>query len=120
MNVPRRKQRGISWREQFKPFALSAEIGLLIKSLIEKNNAYLANLLNTSSLSHFEELPLFPNWNVIKREKLNFETIVKQPESHYTAAEFRSWLDKIVSNLKIPSERTGKSLRIFPTRLRRT
>ena len=30
LNVPRRKQRGISWREQFKPFALSAEIGMEI------------------------------------------------------------------------------------------
>lgn len=120
LNVPRRKQRGISWREQFKPFALSAEIGFLIKNLIENNNTYLSNLLNTPLLSHFEELPLFPKWNVIKREKLNFETIVKQAESHHTAAELRAWLDKIVSNLKIPSERTGKSLRIFPTRLRRT
>ena len=115
LNVPRRKQRGINWREQLKPFALSTEIGLLIKNLIEQNKSQLYKLFNISSLSNFEELPLFPKWDVIKaslNEGDNAETTVKKPEIHYVAATLRTWLKTIVSNLEIPSERTGKSLKV--------
>ncbi len=123
LNVPRRKQRGINWREQFKLFALSTEIGLLVKSLIEHNKSHLYRLLNAPSLSNFEEFPLFPKWSAVKAVKggaSNMEAIARGPETHHISAELRSWLDAIVSSLEIPSERTGKRLRVFPTRLRRT
>lgn len=125
LNVPRRKQRGIYWREQFKPFALSKDNGLLLTSLIEKNKYRLYRLLNTPCLSNFEEFPLFPNWDVIEATAKagglqNIEDIIKTPEGHHIAPELSSWLDAVVSGIDIPSERTGKRLRVFPTRLRRT
>lgn len=123
LNVPRRKQRGINWREQFKPFALTIEIGLLVKSLIEKNTFRFLKLFNISSLSNIEELPIFPRWSVINavKEKLqDAKSVIQEPELHHVSTELRFWLDTIVSSLEIPSERTGKNLKVFPTRLRRT
>lgn len=123
LNVPRRKQRSINWREQFKPFALTTEIGLLVKNLIENNTLRFLKLFNISSLSNIEELPLFPRWSVIKtakEETQNVNNVLQKPEIHHLSPELRSWLDAIVSSLEIHSERTGKRLRVFPTRLRRT
>lgn len=123
LNVPRRKQRGINWREQFKLFALTTEIGLLVKNLIEKNTLRFLELFNISSLSNIGELPLFPRWSVIKAIKAKLKdakNVIQQPELHHVSTELRFWLDTIVSRLEIPSERTGKKLRVFPTRLRRT
>lgn len=123
LNVPRRKQRGINWREQFKPFALATEIGLLVKNLIEKNTLRFLKLFNISSLSNIGELPLFPRWSVLKAAKEELQdvnNVLQQPEIHHLSPELRSWLDAIVSSLEIHSERTGKRLRVFPTRLRRT
>lgn len=123
LNVPRRKQRGVSWREQFKPFALTTDIGLLIKKLIESNTYRFLQLFNISSLSNIGELPLFPRWSVIKEvqeETQDVNNALQKPEIHYLSPELRSWLDAIVYSLEIHSERTGKQLRVFPTRLRRT
>lgn len=36
LNVPRRKQQGLDWRKQFKPFALSVEVGALLENSIQK------------------------------------------------------------------------------------
>lgn len=123
LNVPRRKQRGINWREQFKPFALTTEIGSLVKNLIEKNTLRFFKLFNISSLSNIEELPLFPKWSVLKaakEETRDVNNALQKPEIHHLSTELRFWLDAIVSSLEIHSERTGKRLRVFPTRLRRT
>jgi integrase len=123
LNVPRRKQRGINWREQFKPFALTNEIGLLLKKLIEENTSYFLQLFNISCLSNIEQLPIFPRWHIIqtaKTETQDVRNIILKPEAHYLSSELRRWLDSVVSHLEIPSERTGKHLRVFPTRLRRT
>ncbi|HDV6632643.1 TPA: site-specific integrase [Legionella pneumophila] len=123
LNVPRRKQRGIHWREQFKPFALSTDLGLLIKNLIEKNSSLFLKLFNISSLCNIEELPIFPRWNLIKatqKESKDVNTVLKKPEIHHLSSELRFRLDTIVSSLEIHSERTRKRLRVFPTRLRRT
>lgn len=123
LNVPRRKQRGINWREQFKPFALATEIGLLVKDLIEENTLRCLKLFNISSLSNIKELPLFPRWGALKaakEETQNVNHILEKPEIHHLSTELRFWLDSVVSSLEIHSERTGKQLRVFPTRLRRT
>jgi len=123
LNIPRRKQRGVNWREQFKPFAMSIEIGILLTRLIEENKTRLFALCNISSLSNFNEFPLFPKWTVIQtaaKDTLRIETCFNSPEAHHTTDDLRARMDTIISSLEIPSERTGKHLRVFPTRLRRT
>ena len=123
LNVPRRKQRSTNWREQFKPFALSVENGLLLKELIGQHRSKLLTLFHISTISDMDELPIFPKWIAIKaanEKTLTFKQTIENPDAHYHSAELRFWLDKIVSKLAINSERTGKQLRIFPTRLRRT
>jgi hypothetical protein len=92
LNVPRRKQRGINWREQFKPFALTTEIGSLVKNLIEKNALRFFKLFNISSLSNIEELPLFPKWSALKtakEETQNVNNVLQKPEMHHLSTRQR-------------------------------
>lgn len=124
LNIPRRKQRGHKWREEFKLFALSSDIGLLLTRVIQEHKIRLFALCNISSLSNFDEFPLFPKWTIFEANNnnilKNIETFIKTPEAHHTTHDLRSRMDAIVLGLNIPSERTGKPLRVFPTRLRRT
>ncbi len=124
LNIPRRKQRGTNWRQQFRPFALSPSIGSLVIRLIEQHKTHLLAFYNVSSLANFDEFPLFPKWSAIvalpKDSERHLETIIKSPDFHHTAHTISTCTNAIISRLDIPSERTGKRLRVFPTRLRRT
>ena len=125
LNVPRRKQRGISWREQFKPFALALDLGTLINRYIEASKKSLLKASKDVALDNFLEFPFFPNWGFIENHihtqgLRNIKTFIESPEVHCTAGDLSIRLNKVVSTLNISSERTGLKLRIFPTRLRRT
>lgn len=125
LNVPRRKQRGINWRKQFKAFALVPEIGVALKALIEQNTMKLSAHTGNLSKNLVDELPVFPDWKIIEeafnaQPAINVDGTLKTQEFHHLTNHLRSWLDKVVSALEIHSERTGKTLRVFPTRLRRT
>jgi len=124
LNVPRRKQRGCHWREQFRPFAMNEEIGSLIVRVIEEHKARLFASCDISSVTNFEEFPLFPKWSAIKaltdRSQKNIEILIKGPHFHSITDDLRYRMDTIISSLNVHSERTGKRLRVFPTRLRRT
>lgn len=123
LNVPRRKQRGIGWRQQFKPFALTKDVGALIEAIIEQNKARLSRLLGDVKNSQYHDLPIFPRWNVIEdlaKYGSNLELEIQTPALHRVTDDLRLSLDKVISVLNITSERTGDILNIFPTRLRRT
>jgi integrase len=125
LNVPRGKQRGTSWREEFKSFALTLEIGTPLKTLIKNNQARFSQLIGNVSQSDLDQLPIFPNWNSIKKmfKKESLEVnceLLKGQEFHHVTADLRLQLAHVVDCLNVPSERTGQNLRIFPTRLRRT
>jgi integrase len=126
LNIPRRKVRGSEWRKQFKAYALSTDNGMLISSLIKENKIRFCMLLKVSEPpDYFEDLPLFPKWTQMEKQ---FETggakwlraYINTPEAHHITIDLRKRLDDVVLGLKIPSERTGEHLRVFPTRLRRT
>ncbi len=123
LNVPRRKQRGKSWRAEFKTFALSPEIGSLIKSYIEKNRTMMNNLAINISLSK-EEIPIFPAWRKIKEiastSIAEFDLLLQTEACHRVTSDLSLELKNTINALLIPSERTGKPLKVFPTRLRRT
>jgi integrase len=126
LNVPRSKQRGGSWRDSFKPFALVSEMGIALKAMVEKNHleffAYIGADLKNSS----DEIPIFPNWEVIKDVANNgvssedIRSLMKIDAFHQNTNQLNLWLNKVVKSLSVHSERTGKNLRVFPTRLRRT
>lgn len=126
VNVPRGKQRGSSWRDQFTPFALVPEIGVALKALND-SNLFKFSALSGGSCQYFvHELPVFPNWKKIK-ETLGSVTkpdelrlILKSQEFHRATSTLSKQLDKVVSILEVHSERTGTNLKVFPTRLRRT
>lgn len=122
LNIPRRKQRGKNWRAEFKAFALTPEIGSLIKSHIEQNKTKLNKLITNISVTEKEELPIFPAWEKIQESTSIAEVhlLLQTQESHRATNDLSLELKKTISALLIPSERTGKPLKVFPTRLRRT
>jgi integrase len=125
LNIPRRKQRGVSWREQFKAFALAPEIGISLIALIDKNRIRFSSSVANVSRSVVDEMPIFPNWAVVEEafqdaSSGNIQSLLRSQEFHHVTDGLRIKLDKVVSSLEIHSERTGERLRVFPTRLRRT
>lgn len=124
LNVPRRKQRGVEWRGQFKPVALTPEVGLALKSLIRENLTKLPARYRSLAPGSVDLCPLFPNWEAIEEAKTKppsaIGTLLKSDAFHSRSARLRARLEVNVSSLTIPSERTGKPLHVFPTRLRRT
>lgn len=124
LNVPRRKQCGKGWRTEFKAFALVPEIGTLVKALIEKNKVQLVSIAGDTSLNNSEELPIFPAWKalreVVTERPANLQFLLQTQQSHRATTALSFQLKKIISSLMIAYERTGKPLKIFPTRLRRT
>lgn len=124
LNVPRRKQRCTTWRSLFKPVALVPEIGQVLKTLIQENLARLPNEYSGLDRKSLEMCPLFPNWKAIEENKaksaLTIESLLKSEALHIATHSLREKLEANISSLSIPSERTGKALEVFPTRLRRT
>jgi len=54
LNIPRRKQRGLNWREEFRPFALTTDIGLLLSRLIRGTAKVLDfNPTRIAAFNHF-------------------------------------------------------------------
>ncbi len=125
LNIPRRKGRGLKWREELKPTAVTPEIGEAIQLLIQENESKLLSLYPECPRNLLGWLPLFPNWKAISqsvpdftqtsvREWLEFETF------HLKTAAISYRVERVTDSMNIPSERTGGNIRVFPTRLRRT
>lgn len=124
LNVPRRKVRGGGWRAEFKAVALTPEIGLAVSALIAENEAELRALYEGVGGEVLKLLPMFPAWNVV-RDAIQDEgdplcQALATDVSHITTRVMSGRLERTVAALSVPSERTGKSIRIFPLRMRRT
>jgi integrase len=124
LNFPRRKQRGGGWRTEFKPVALTPEIGLALRGLILHNESVLGSLCSTLPHDMRKQLPIFPKWRHIQemhaRAPGSLSSAILTEEFHVRTGTLSSHLESTVASLSVPSERTGGSIRIFPTRLRRT
>ena len=127
LNVPRRKIRGSRWREHFKLFALQPEMGEAIKALTQQNNQGWARLGQDAADVPAEQRPIFPRWS--GDHTAHPKSNVGDPSSaslpsldrcHLSSHEISARLERVVSRLNVPSERTGATLSVFPTRLRRT
>lgn len=124
LNIPRRKQKGVPWRGEFKAVALIPEIGLALQGLISKSEDRIRGLLPDISQIDLASLPVFPLWKDLmefsKATTSDFSSIFHHDDFHETTHHLRQRLNGSVKSLSIQSERTGEPLHIFPTRLRRT
>ena len=126
LNVPRRKQRGQLWRKEFKPVALSSDVGDALNLLIEENERLVGELFRGCVISEETSrlIPIFPRWHrLVKSRTLSeadFSSLMRRDFFHSETGMLRKCLVKIVQTVSVTSERTGEQLKIFPTRLRRT
>lgn len=112
LSVPRAKVRGGKFRSKFKKFALDEYVGQAIqlhindlKELINKTCIQLTN-------EQIKQFPLFPE-NLMGLKHLSaieVEMILKTDVTHTKTSVLTDRLRTIIDNLKITSERTGKSL----------
>lgn len=126
LKVPRRKQRGADWRSEFKPCALTADLGEALQQWLDELQALLIQRIPVlrQRPDLIEHMPIFPKWADIDEigrqsgdalpQMLNFESL------HMTTSALERCLDRIVEVLQVRSERTGAQMRVFATRLRRT
>jgi len=125
LNVPRRKQRAVGWRGEFKPVALTPENGMAVYGLLKENESKLKVMFPNLAEKSVNNLPIFPNWREIKKLTPNDSLsqmvfLLKGEPFHRGTTSLRTKLGVVVKKLTVFSERTGQSLRVFPTRLRRT
>ncbi|WP_018973893.1 site-specific integrase [Rudaea cellulosilytica] len=122
LNVPRRKQRGVAWRSEFKPVSISSEIGLAVHLLLEENRRRVDQAHPFIRDEVFRELPIFPDWGALNDGMTEMNTIAFAGTEifHRPTNELRSLTMKAIRALEITSERTGEFLTVYPTRLRRT
>jgi integrase len=125
LNVPRRKQPGIKWRELFRAVALIPEIGCVIKTVIEQNRKAFLALFKDINPEALDELPIFPQWSTVRSYVKNApenvpDALLLEQYFHYKSQFIGPRLKKRIASFNVPSERTGDKLFVFPTRLRRT
>ena len=123
LNIPRAKQRGATFRSQFKQFAITKELwtilNLHIQAVIKKIELLLN--FNLEDSDRFE-LPLFPNFYQFQSEMTISELRQKLALDilHIKSQKIKEIIQKIVSVANIYSERTGKKMDIVPYRFRYT
>ncbi|MDP2568761.1 hypothetical protein Q8W14_10740 [Photobacterium damselae subsp. piscicida] len=67
LNIPRSKQRGVSFREVFKKLAITEELYLTLLNLIEQEQGKLSKLLGAELTKRQKELtPLLIDWSTTK------------------------------------------------------
>lgn len=126
LNIPRRKQRGRPWRGDFKPLALTTDVGEAVSMLVAENRKLVGELFLDCEIPDdlANLIPMFPRWRyLVKRREQGLEALKAQMGTdifHCETADLGQYLNTIVQTLRVPSERTGQPLRVFPTRLRRT
>jgi integrase len=119
LNVPRRKQRAIKWRGEFRGFALTFEMGSIVQTLINENERRMQKLdCNITGISDL--IPVFTEWGKINN-RLNVDRDIFETEFyHCNTSKLSNMLAKVAASINVHSERTGKTLVVRPIRLRRT
>lgn len=121
LEIPRRKQQGKRFREEVKRFAITEELGDILTKLIKANKKSFISVTGLTKLKNFGELPLFPDERKYSEfNKLNAKKLMDSEHLHLNTNQFYRILTTTVKKLGVISERTGKPLHVFPTRLRRT
>lgn len=126
LKVPRRKQRGADWRSEFKPCALTPDLGEALQQWLDELRELLVQRISVfrQRPDLTEHMPMFPKWadiDEIEHESPSaLKQILQSERLHMETTALERCLARIVETLQVRSERTGKLLHVFPTRLRRT
>ena len=122
LRIPRRKQRGVEWRDEFRNFAITEELGLILESLIEENVRWLKqNTIKLNNQVDLGLLPIFMNKNrIMELDGEITEWHLASEFFHKLTDSFRKKIKRIEKAIDVISERTGKPIHLFPYRFRRT
>lgn len=123
INVPRAKQRGATFRSEFKQFAITKELWTILNMQAESavNQIEFLTGIKIKDADRLE-LPLFPNISKFN-SRLNLTELrqkLTKDELHIQSSEISMTVKKIAGTANIHSERTGKSIEISSNRFRYT
>jgi len=108
LRVPRCKQRGQVLRDSFKVRPLVPDIGVKLEMYVSDTEKRFRGIL-----SNTRNAPLFPHYQHRRADHELFQF-------HLLAGEFGNRFQRIMSELKLYSGRTGKPIHYNVTRFRRT
>lgn len=120
LHIPRAKQEGGEFRQEFKTYQLTLEMWQLLESHKQKVLRDVTALGYELSEEQNELFPLFPairNWRK-PSSKANFIKALPGESLHITTAVFTHILSRTVESLGIVSERTDDLLNVFARRFR--
>jgi integrase len=124
IRIPRIKQRSEHWRSDFREFALEPNFAWMLEELLGKNEKKLSLLIPKFPKKCFDELPIFPDWQLISRDaNQSVDGLIAAMRTIYFHRETRSIRKSVLDctgRLLIPSERFSGAVRVFPLGLRRT
>lgn len=122
LRVPRRKQVGSRWREQFRDYALTPELGVALKSYVKDIQRKFRD--EFGYCSDIGDLAMFPSWKRLreynKNDSVNHREMLSGQSGHQNPTTLGARIKPIVKSLDVYSERTGETLEVTPIRLRRT
>lgn len=123
MNVPRAKQRSSSFRINFKLFAISPELWVILNTQAKNAIAMVENRLGFElQEDDRQQIPLFPDLDVLAtvQSPYEFRQLFATDKLHIPAAKITNTLQYIIEKSDIRSERTGELLHINARRFRYT
>ena len=126
LNIPRAKQRGIGFREEFKKLAITEELYLTILNLIEQETRKFSLKFNAElTAEQRSQIPIFIDWAIV--EKLSIHktpldnSLLDSDLLHLSTSVIRyNILKEFQVKQKAISERTGDYIHITARRFRHT
>lgn len=123
VNVPRAKQRGVTFRGEFKQYAITHELWIILNaqvSIVKKSvgQLFAYELQESDQL----ELPLFPDLKAIGKvaSPRELRLFLQSDRLHIMSVDVTTVLKKCAKVANIRSERTGEQLNITSYRFRYT
>ncbi|WP_324017806.1 site-specific integrase [Aeromonas hydrophila] len=126
LNIPRAKQRGVGFREEFKKLAITEDLYLILLNFIEQETKKLKYRFNTElTPEQNSQIPVFIDWPIV--DKLSIQknqlddAMLASDILHISATDIR---EIILKDFKVKqkaiSERTGDYIHITARRFRHT
>ena len=122
INVPRRKQRNQTFRDQFNPVPITEDLWILLSLQSASVKQKVIDKLVNIEECILDELPLFlkdSKLHSIKSEK-HFAEVVSGDYLHKRGSDFGDLITDTAEMINVTSERTGEPLNITPKRFRHT
>lgn len=123
INIPRAKQRGETFRESHKTFAMTRELWVVLEAQRKNCIASVENVLGYELQDvDRHDLPIFPDLDSFRgiTSVTELRSLLATDYLHLKSGVVTDTLQKIVTAAAIYSERTGDLLNIFATRFRYT